>query len=65
VSLSLRTAYNTCKISGFRLVVDENCAVLGYYAASRGNILETFRDNTSVPHQRQMKDQKGLLGWGW
>ena len=26
-------------ISGFRLEVDENCALLGYYAASRGNSL--------------------------
>jgi hypothetical protein len=24
---------------------DENCALLGYYAASRGNSLPTFRDN--------------------
>ena len=26
-----------------------NCALLGYYAASSGNSLSTFRDNLSVP----------------
>jgi hypothetical protein len=29
-------------ISGFRHEVDENCALLGYYAASSGNFLQTF-----------------------
>jgi hypothetical protein len=32
------------KISGFRREVDENCALLGYYAAYRDNSLPTFRD---------------------
>jgi len=32
-------------ISGFRREVDENCAVMGYYAASSGNFLSTFRNN--------------------
>jgi hypothetical protein len=32
-------------ISGFRHEVDENCALVGYYAASSGNFLPTFRDN--------------------
>jgi len=27
----------------------ENCALQGYYAASRGNFLPMFRDNLSVP----------------
>jgi len=27
----------------------ENCALLGYYAASSDNLLLTFRDNLSVP----------------
>jgi len=36
-------------ISGFHREVDENCALLGYYAASNGNFLPTFRDNLSVP----------------
>jgi len=36
-------------ILGFRREVDENCALLGYYAANSGNLLSTFRDNLSVP----------------
>ena len=36
-------------ILGFRREVDENCALLGYYAASSGNFLLTFRDNSSFP----------------
>ena len=28
-------------ISGFRREVDENCALLGYYAASSGNFVNT------------------------
>jgi hypothetical protein len=36
-------------ISGFCREVAENCALLGYYAASSGNFLLTFRGNLSVP----------------
>jgi hypothetical protein len=32
-------------ISGFSREAEENCALLGYYAASSGNFLPTFRDN--------------------
>jgi hypothetical protein len=39
-------------ISGFRRDVDEICGLLGYYAASCGNCLPTFRDNVSVPSSR-------------
>ena len=35
-------------LSSFHREVDENCALLGYYAASSGNSLPTFRDNLSV-----------------
>jgi hypothetical protein len=35
--------------SVFRRDVDENGALLRYYAASCGNCLPTFRDNISVP----------------
>jgi len=35
--------------SGFRREVDENCALLGCYTASSGDLLPTFRDNLSVP----------------
>jgi len=38
-----------CLISGFRREVDENCAFMGYCAASSGDSLPTFRDNLSVP----------------
>jgi len=38
-----------CVISGLRREVDDNCGLLGYYAASSGNLLPTFRDNLSVP----------------
>jgi len=36
-------------ISGFRREVDENCALLGYYAANSGNFSPTLRGNLSVP----------------
>jgi len=39
----------SCVNSGFRREVDENCAVLGYYAAGSGNSLPTFQDNLSAP----------------
>jgi hypothetical protein len=35
-----------------RREVDENCALLGYYAASSGCYLSMFRDNLSVPSSR-------------
>jgi hypothetical protein len=36
-------------ISSFRRDVDKIFVLLGYYAASCGNCLPTFRDNVSVP----------------
>jgi len=36
-------------ISGFHYEVDESQVLLGYYAASSGNLLPTFRDNLSGP----------------
>ena len=38
-----------CVISGFRREVDENYRRLGYYGASGGNYLPTFRENLSAP----------------
>jgi len=35
-----------CMTSGFRREVAENCTLLGYYAASSGNFLRTFRDDS-------------------
>ena len=41
---------------------DKNCALLGHYAASSGNLLPTFRDNQSVPSVRvQNQNKLGLL----
>jgi hypothetical protein len=37
-------------ISGFRREVTENCRLLFYYAASKGNFLPTFRNNQLVPY---------------
>jgi hypothetical protein len=49
-------------ISGFRHDVDEICALLGFYAASSGNPLPTFRDNMLVgkvlPHDDALISQK-------
>jgi hypothetical protein len=39
-------------ISGFGRDVDEICPLLGYYEASCGNCLPTFRDNVSIPSSR-------------
>jgi hypothetical protein len=39
----------TRMISGFCHDVDKICTLLGYYAASNGNPLPTFRENISVP----------------
>jgi hypothetical protein len=36
-------------IAVFRREVDENSSLLGYYAASSGNLLPTFRGNLSAP----------------
>ena len=41
-----------CEISGFRLEVDDTCALLGYNAACSGNSLSTFQGNLSVPVHR-------------
>jgi len=39
-------------MSGFRRQVDENCVLLGYYAASSGDFVPTFRDNLSILSSR-------------
>jgi hypothetical protein len=45
----LKHVTGPCVISGFRREGAENCALLGYYAASSGSFLPTFRDKLSVP----------------
>jgi hypothetical protein len=47
-------------LSSFRLEVNENCALLGHYAASVGNSIPTFRDNPSIRPAR-VKDVLGFL----
>jgi hypothetical protein len=49
-------------ISGFRRDVDDICGLLGYYAASCGNCLPTFRDNVWVPSSRVKSPEFFLLG---
>ena len=53
--------HNISAISGFRLEAGENYALLGYYAASGGNCLPTFRDNQSVPSSGVKKNGS----WPW
>jgi hypothetical protein len=48
-------------ISGFYRYVDENCATLGYYAASNGNSLPTFRYNKSVPSSMVTRSKKSAV----
>ena len=38
----------------------ENCALLGYYTASSGNFLLTFRDNLSVPSSGFKNPKKSI-----
>ena len=40
--------------------IPENCALLGYYIASSGNFLPTFRDTPSVPTS-EIKNYFGFL----
>jgi hypothetical protein len=63
-----------CVISGFRREVEENFAILGYWAASSGSFLLTFRDNLSVPYSGVENKKKksvnhtsvrGVLRHGW
>ena len=43
-------------ITGFRRELNDNCGIVGYYAASGGNSLPKFRDNLSVPTSRVKYD---------
>ena len=47
-SHTLFKKYSFSVILGFRRDIDEICVLLGYYAASNGNPVPTFRDNVSV-----------------
>jgi len=47
--------------SGFYHKTDENCTLLGYYAASSANLLLMFQDNLSVP-SLGVKNPKDKMG---
>jgi len=34
-------------VSGFCRLIDENCALVGYYKASSGNLLSSFRNSSN------------------
>lgn len=53
--------HRKCVISGFRLEVDEMCALTGSYAALSGNCVPMFRYNQSVPSSR-VKSKIGPVG---
>ena len=44
----IQEQHHPCVVSGFRREVDKNRDLIGYYEASSGNLLATFRDNLSV-----------------
>jgi hypothetical protein len=53
-------------------LVDEIWALLGHYAASSGNSLQTFRNKLSIPFSRIKKSKENFLGflgfcdpWRW
>ena len=48
-------------IADFRPEGDESCAVLGYYVASSGNYLPTFRDNLSAQSWRLKNTRRSLF----
>jgi hypothetical protein len=49
----------SCMISGFHCILDENCALLGYYAVSSGNFLPMFWDYLSVPSSDGLSQNVG------
>jgi len=60
LALLMHIAYQISRLnSGFRHQVDENRALLGYYAANIGNSLPTFRDNLSVPFSKVKNLENG------
>jgi len=52
-SIKMSFKQNRSQFTSFqRSYSSTNCALLGYYAASSGNFLPTFRDDLSVPSPR-------------
>jgi len=54
-----------CVISGFCHEVDENCFLLGHYAASSCNSLLSLWDNPTVPSWRVRNPRRDLGPWIW
>jgi len=50
-------------MSGFHHEVDENCALLGYYAIRSGNSLPTFWANFSAPTSGVKNPRKKIPRW--
>ena len=57
----LATRRGLSETSGFLRDVDDICALRGYYAASSGNPLQTFRGNIG-PIFKGEEEVLGLLG---
>jgi hypothetical protein len=55
ISTSHLLIIHACILDVVNTVPDEICALLGYYAASSGNPLPTFRKNVSAPSSRVKK----------
>lgn len=53
--------YVECVISGFRNEADEDCALLDYEAATSGNFVPTFPDNSLVVPKRRQFPILGVL----
>jgi hypothetical protein len=61
-AVNMNTEYRTHCWWRDILLLFENCAVLGYYAASSSNFLPTFRDKLSVPSSR-VENPKRIQGF--
>jgi hypothetical protein len=56
-----QTRSGDCVISGFRRQVNGIGVLLGYYAATSGNFLPTFRGNLSVPYSGIKNPKESLF----
>jgi hypothetical protein len=58
--IAANSVQENLKVKNRVLGVRQICALLGYYAASSGNPLPTFRDNVSVPSLSAKKSKKNF-----
>jgi len=54
------TVYVQVVFRVFQQYIGTNCVVLGYYASSSGNFLQTFRDNPSFPSSKEKNPKRKL-----